>query len=694
MHVGSASTRPYRSKRRPPCDQCRQKKLRCQGDGQQSCQRCLSAGSLCSFSGFHHRPRDSLPVSPSTPERDWQTPPILIEPASQSTVNSASYMRCQSEPTVNLDPWIESLQASREYIESSRRPTPQTIQTLDSLHQFSYQVIGASGESDPWLFRHCRFDDRGFLSFHHIHFRNAGGVPLDEKIPVHFLVTDDQLYNSTKQDTKLSQERNIRAELDTLVPLDLGQRLVALFLRFIFPVLPIISRSRLGVTQNKPIPDKVALQEMPVHLLAAIYASVQPFTQFDEHISVWTAYSSPPTEQLWRLVLEAILTEIHTPHLCTLQAGLLYLNRSTGSATSTVADSGLLWSLVGMFVGLATTLGLQLECRPMGLPSWERRLRRRLWWAIYAEDKWRSLLMGRPPYIRNDEWDVTDLDNDDFHKDELFHTPVQPDSEYAVPFQWFVRLSRVADEIQHQLYSLRAAQRLSSNFNSTLEVARPLLQKLKEWYSLLPSSLKQRARPTAAIDEPFSPSSCLRFGYVLLEIYIFRALLRPMVLSAAPPPLFEESEDFMSFMNQVNECAFENNGVDDGEPVPAIDISDENGAGNAALKAAENCATKTLGFVMRMTNGDLSEFWFSWSRIGFATVSSFMMLLLVQSPTKDHAIRARRLVYLWRQTLRTQSNGCTLMNMALVRLDGFLSTDIGRSFYLPKHVKETLDDLF
>ncbi|KAL5364238.1 fungal-specific transcription factor domain-containing protein [Aspergillus floccosus] len=619
--------------------------------------------------------------------------PVQSEQIPQTATASDSYMRSHSEPALNIDPLIESLQASREYIESSRRTTPQAIQTLDALEQFSCQVIGASGDSDPWLFRHCRFDDRGFLSFHHYHVRNAGGVPLDEKIPVHFIVANDLLYSSAKQETRLLPERNLRQELDSLVPLESGERLVALFLKFVFPVLPIISRSRLGVTQTNPVPNQIALQEMSVHLLAAIYASAQPFIKFDEYLSAQGGHFPPPTEQLWRLVLEIILTEIHTPHLATLQAGLLYLNHSRENIESTVADSGLLWSLVGLFVGFATTLGLQLECRPMGLPTWERRLRRRLWWAIYAEDKWRSLLMGRPPYIRNDEWDVTDLDQEDFQIDGFFQpggTQSQEEAQSAVSFQWFVRLSRVADEVQQKLYSLRASQRLSSNFDASLEVARPLLQKLKECYSSLPVSFKQRSRPSITIDDQPSQYGSLRFAYVLLELYIFRALLRPMVLSTAPPPLVEESEDFMSFMNQVNEYAFETNEVEDSEPTPAVDISDENGAGNATLKGAENCATKALGLTMRMTNGDLSEFWFSWFRIGFATVSNFMMLLLVQSPTKDHAIHAKNLIYRWRQTLRTQSKGCVLMNMALVRLDGLLSTGLCRNFYLPKHVKEAL----
>lgn len=111
-----------------------------------------------------------------------------------------------------------------------------------------------------------------------------------------------------------------------------------------------------------------------------------------------------------------------------------------------------------MLIGLATSLGLQLECRPMALPAWERRLRRRLWWAIYTEDKWRSLVLRRPPYIKSDEWDVTDLDESDFRIDEdrtslssIANDPLRYAMLYAQQFQFFARLSRIAEDVQHAL---------------------------------------------------------------------------------------------------------------------------------------------------------------------------------------------------------------------------------------------------
>lgn len=68
------------------------------------------------------------------------------------------------------------------------------------------------------------------------------------------------------------------------------------------------------------------------------------------------------------------------------------------------------------------------------------------------------------------------------------------------------------------------------------------------------------------------------------------------------------------------------------------------------------------------------------------------MLLVVQAPSKEHAFRACRLVYMYRQALRSQSQGSQLMNLALVRLDGpHWTGGLAQNFFLPKHVKDALE---
>ncbi|KAL4992187.1 hypothetical protein BDW68DRAFT_197392 [Aspergillus falconensis] len=642
--MASPIRRPYRSKRHPPCDRCRQKKLRCDPDDQIGCRRCQASGTLCSFARLHRAVSMPVAFTSHTPESS--------EPSLRSIAPA---------------PYLPDPPGPLTFPVAERSPRQQAVQTLDLLPGVSAQLMGSSGESDPFLLRHCKFDDYGFLHFHRVRFRNAGGVPLNEKIPVHYLVSDNALYESTTTSTRAAAGYpTLRQELDALVPADHGQRLVSLFLTHVFPSLPVVSAFIASED----------LQAMPVHLLAALYASALPFAKHDEYLSIMYAYQVPPAAQLWRLTLDLILEEIHRPHLSVLQAGLLYLHKPCESPQeAALANTPFVWSFVGMMVGLAMSLGLQLECRPMGMPLWERRIRRRLWWAIYSEDKWRALLMGRPPYINEYEWDVTDIDEADF------------ESAPAERFMRVVRMARIVDEVQSSLYSLRAAQRLSSNFPESLQISRMLLRKLQEWFSLIPSS-SQDGTP----DGP-ELSTCVHFAYLLLEVFIFRALLRPMVPNKPPPLLIDETEQIPLFSElTIDDYIAQIIGDDNvAEDIPASTVTDDDKSIPIILNAAETCAANMLRLISRIESTELGSFWYSWCRIGFATVSNFMLLLLVQAPGKEHAIRAKRLVYGWQQALRSQSRGWNMMDLGLVRLHGPLGLGLGNAFWLPDHVREVVE---
>jgi hypothetical protein len=108
------------------------------------------------------------------------------------------------------------------------RPSTQLSHSLDEIHGHTAQLLGGSSESDPWLLRHCRYDELGLRSFHKVHYRHAGGVPTGDKIPVHFLVSDDELCQGAAAETRSHGEGDLRIELEALVPAVHGARLVRL----------------------------------------------------------------------------------------------------------------------------------------------------------------------------------------------------------------------------------------------------------------------------------------------------------------------------------------------------------------------------------------------------------------------------------------------------------------------------------
>ena len=192
-----------------------------------------------------------------------------------------------------------------------------------------------------------------------------------------------------------------------------------------------------------------ALDHVPCHLLGAIYGLALPFARNDEHLSIAEMYNQLPCEAVWRIVYESLQEQLHRPRLSVLQAGLFYLHKtSLRNQAFVTAPDAFKWSWLGTLVGVAHNLGLHLETRMCAIPAEEKQIRVRLWWAIYIEDKWLSLLMGRPPYICAAEWDVGELTESEFTVPPTVPLADILHADLTRPFRDMARLSTIADTVQ------------------------------------------------------------------------------------------------------------------------------------------------------------------------------------------------------------------------------------------------------
>jgi hypothetical protein len=202
------------------------------------------------------------------------------------------------------------------------------------------------------------------------------------------------------------------------------------------------------------LPSAADLDNIPCHLLAAIYGISIPFARNDEHLIVAEVTGNLPQDQIWRIVYESLQEELHRPHLSTLQAGLLYLHKQTsldGTEQLLAPVAAFKWTWLGSLVGLAHNLGLHMDTRMCAVPSEELRVRRHLWWALYIEDKMLSLLMGRPPYIHSDEWDVVAIDVTNHAYSQPVPFTGQPQSRAIAPFEEMAKLAIIAERVQSSL---------------------------------------------------------------------------------------------------------------------------------------------------------------------------------------------------------------------------------------------------
>jgi hypothetical protein len=384
----------------------------------------------------------------------------------------------------------------------------------------------------------------------------------------------------------------------------------ARFCDHVFPILPVVSRFQLGITPTNRVPPTAALERCPLHLLGAMYALALQFVSYDEHCAVWHAQTSLSADTLWRFVYEELQEQIHQPAMSVVQATLLYLQKEPADEKRhSLTDTPFTWAWTGKLVGLTMSLALHTECSMWAIPSWEKRLRRRLWWAVYAEDKWRSLLMGRPPYIHSQEWDIEELDSPHFSS----ATAGLPQKEH-IPFQSFIALTQIAESVQETFYSLRASQKLSVDMGTSIQVARPLLERLEAWRSSLAEYEDLPDEPSDAPRGSAGTRSSLHFSYHLLVIYVYRALFRPMVQSMTPPHVIDLEEPIV-FDASLDLADFNwgTPGLTNTTPFPAADAADDSRTEvvEDITRAAAACAAGMINRVRRLSFGDLSSFWHS-----------------------------------------------------------------------------------
>jgi hypothetical protein len=286
------ASRPYRSKRHRPCDQCRSRKACCRIEGELPCTNCLQINTACTFlqppskrrkpntptsehllverlhngfnfaadmgdvftDGYLNEVQNFYEVSPSQ-----EGAQVSLSPGDMSQDIGYIQQRAGEEPTnprviwnttredeleveadVSLhifewEPGREDIQGLTHVVPSSsplKSSMDAGVHSLDDLEGHSAQYFGLSGESDPYLLRHFRWDENGERQFIRVHFRNVLANNDTKEIPIHFALSKDELAKETKLETTISRDSSkgtARERLDKLIRPEDGRRLIALY---------------------------------------------------------------------------------------------------------------------------------------------------------------------------------------------------------------------------------------------------------------------------------------------------------------------------------------------------------------------------------------------------------------------------------------------------------------------------------
>ncbi|KAL1631002.1 hypothetical protein SLS56_004676 [Neofusicoccum ribis] len=215
--------RPYKSRSRRPCDFCRYKRAACLLASAPPCELCARYGKPCTFvenpakrrrRNDDHEPAVGSLARPSPAESPHSASPDSSRPPSAPTDSSAAIQH--TSPTA-LD--LSRAPATTEP-HSSQHP-----RSLDAETGHNAQIVGLSGESDPYLLRLYRFDADDQCSFQQLRIRNMG---MSDGVPVQFMVQDNSLANKAQPGDFGKSVTAIRDEVTAMVGDEIGRRLIRL----------------------------------------------------------------------------------------------------------------------------------------------------------------------------------------------------------------------------------------------------------------------------------------------------------------------------------------------------------------------------------------------------------------------------------------------------------------------------------
>ncbi|KAF2482318.1 fungal-specific transcription factor domain-containing protein [Neohortaea acidophila] len=556
--VKKQSTQPSapsnaRSRRERPCDGCRRRKSKCV---LQHARRCV----LCEF----HK-QDCTFVENAQP-RKRKADEMSSKPEEAATAAKKQDSVIAEPVTTPSSPLAQEFSSVTDYASDS--PNPYAVDQSLSLQRHSHcTYLGPTTALDASLIGLSSFDDNNETASYvgtlrHVTDGEYFSIHSDADVPI----PDD--------------EARALAEIDALIGPH-GPALIDLYFHNVHPNYPIM--------QKKTFLDRHRHGDRHFNppLLAAMYLLAMDWWHSDPELS---QHPRPDADRLEYIAITGLNIAMQRPKISAVQAGLLLLQRAKSST----------WTLTVQLVALGQDIGLHLDCTEWSIPLWERRLRKRLAWALYMQDKWSALMHGRPSHINAADWAVQPPVASDFD-DNLDPEPSEPAPEAAKGrslFMHMISLTSIMAEVCSTFYSQTAkaefarAGRYATQL--VLNRAKPVQIKLKDWFAKLPPECKMDS--PALGPHHLSSTGYLHLGYFATEISIHRRIVQSLNTATADP--------YMLYI---------------------------------CRSAAKTRLISAMDFANRLQPAHLDAFWYFASAANFALIGTFGALLMATAPGKEEA---------------------------------------------------------
>ena len=478
----------------------------------------------------------------------------------------------------------------------------------------SYQYIGNTTDLEPTLLDHCSLERYDGVRFPSVKIRRIGPGCQFVKFVDHVGI------GSTNTGTVIQDiEAAARPH---------NESLIRVYMAKLNPVFPLLAQGVLWQSYKSRTIDPA--------LLAAIYAISSRFLDTEHGQD-----QAPNAARLEDLAWKYYEASLDSPRLATIQAGLLLAQFSTRSSHF----------LTTQLISIGFDLCLQQDCSEWRVDGSERKLRKRLAWLLYAQDKWSSLRFGRPSHITPANWNVPLLSEEDF---EVVDSPVgsaslaSPTNHSASLVIQMIMLTMILAELLDTFYTLKAQAEIQAagpqGLRRSLEKAKPVQMKLKDWFSRLPNHLKM---DTSIGDERASSNGILHLAYFAAEISLHRNIIRAAV--------YEGTDEYLAYI---------------------------------CRSAAKTRLISAMDFVNRLRPVHLKSYWPLSSISNFALIGAFGVLLRATAATIEEAefYRMRNEEFQW--TLGVSSKTADFLKYAIDSLN--LNNELSQNVPIKPTVSEIM----
>ncbi|KAF5667675.1 hypothetical protein FCIRC_9833 [Fusarium circinatum] len=432
------------------------------------------------------------------------------------------------DPSISLDP-------------PRLEPNQEVAYALEDVPGRTAHAMALGSEQDPYFldaFRSVLLSDRegidaNFVQVYH------GGPDVDD-CPMHFLLLLDEFPDHR------NEARQMASDAIERIVWPHGPALVRLYFRHVHVGFPVIHKTRF-LRQYA-----TAKLDIPTSLRGAVYALACVFWKQDATL----ARIPCPFQQheLTNHAQEALRRELEAPNLSRLMSALLLMHMVPPDIDS--VETPYIWVMACQATAIAQMLGLHQDPDKWNIAPWEKRLRKKLWWAVFYTDCWSAVSHGNPPHISYESFTTPPPDMDDLRSgedipDDLRYMIDPEDATFRVSdgarFLEMITVSREMRAILDCSYGVRSTQQTRTQLI-------PIRDTLKEWPSLIPSCLAVR---------PYAHNGPLHISFFATQVLLFRGLMFPATRAAKVTPgsnlqrwlstALAEFELFTTFMAYITE---------------------------------------------------------------------------------------------------------------------------------------------